>query len=224
MQTLNQARNEKDARYYFVECQLRPNHVSNPSLINAALFVNRESYLPAAYRSIAYADTCLPLSEGRWSLSPFILFRLLNLIVPQPGQKILTIGCGLGYSLALLKALGVQAYGVDENKQFCDQAAAALAENYQIIDHVRCDAHGRGWLEESPFDAIVIEGAIDQVPEVLFEQLRENGQLVAIKRRGERLCQAGVWKKIEGQLSYQPAFDVQAPLLSGFEVSPQFAL
>lgn len=224
VQAINQLRTEKDARYYFVEGQLRPNKVYQQSLINAALLVDREDFVPAPLRSTAYVDACLSLVDGRVMLSPCVLLRLINLFNLTPGQRCLSIGCVTGYALAIFKTLGVQAFGVDENQVFCEQANSLLKERYDVCEHVKWAPHAAGWLENGPYDAILIEGSVQEIPEHLFNQLSQDGKLVSIKWTSSKTGQAGIWSIVEGVVRFSPGFDTHVPILSGFSSSKKFVL
>jgi len=211
-----------DARNMMVDGQLRPNRVSDPTLLAALRKLPRERFLPEALRPMAYGDDDVPLGGGRALLRPLSIARLIQLAEPRRGERALLVGAGAGYGAALLAACGPTVVALEEDERLLALCLKVLPELAPAVTVV----HGplaEGWQAGSPYDLIVIEGAVDQVPASLAAQLKPvGGRLIAVRVAGGHLGHAVVAEASEGGLSAQPVFDCTAPVLPGMRAAPSF--
>ncbi|MEO8558830.1 MAG: protein-L-isoaspartate O-methyltransferase [Rhodospirillales bacterium] len=209
------------ARQNMIDGQLRPNRVTDPRLLAAIAELPREQFLPASLRGVAYIDDDIPLGNGRYLIEPMVLCRLVQAAGVKPTDKVLDIACATGYSTALLARLAGQVTALESDAGLAQQAqghlqAQGIANAKIVIGHL-----ADGCPAEAPYDAIVIGGAVQQVPAAVQGQLAEGGRLVAVFANGNAGT-ARLMQMIGGAVSSRPLFDAGTPGLPGFERSAQF--
>ena len=168
------------ARRNMIEGQLRPNRVTNAQLLAAIGDLPRERFLPEATRSVAYADDDVPLGNGRYLMEPMVLARLIQTLQPRPEDRAMVVASGTGYGAALLARLVHSVVAVEG-----DPALAAAAERISKELGIAGIRQTIGKMEEgcadpAPYDVILIEGAVQLVPQAIFDQLAEGGRLTAV--------------------------------------------
>ncbi|HDR27579.1 protein-L-isoaspartate O-methyltransferase family protein [Rhodovulum sp.] len=208
-------------REAMVDTQVRPSDVTRLPIIEALLAVPREEFVPAGLRGAAYIGENLPLAPGRTVLEARSFAKMLEAVAPGPGDLVLDLGCGLGYSAAVIARMADAVIAVEEDAAMAREAETLLAE--QGVDNVAVEraALAEGAPRHGPYDAIVIEGGIEHLPEAILDQLKEGGRIVAIFVEG-RLGVARIGRKVGGAVSWRFLFNAGAPVLPGFARSPQF--
>ena len=214
-------------RQSMVDSQIRPNDVTDPRVIAAMLQVPRERFVPAARAGLAYLDDDLPVREAgaagpaRYLMEPMILAKLVQALDLSPGDSVLDIGCTTGYSTAVLAQLAGSVCGLEEDAELAADARRNLAQlgvpGAQIVE----GPLAKGAPEAGPFDAILINGAVEIVPEPLLAQLKEGGRLVAVVRKAPP-GRATLHVRSGGAVSARPLFDAAVPPLPGFEAPQGF--
>jgi protein-L-isoaspartate(D-aspartate) O-methyltransferase len=209
------------ARRHMVDGQIRTADVTNPNLIAAMQAVPRELFAPPALASQAYSDGDLSLGQGRALLRPIVLGKLIQGADVRPGDQVLDVGCGTGYSAAVLAHMGVAVVALEEDADLAQRAEAALAAaGASQVTLVRGPLTA-GWPAAAPYDLILLDGAIEVAPDALGRQLKLNGRLATIFGRGPA-AKAMIYRSIEGHLVGRPIFDAAAPPLPGFAAPPAF--
>ncbi|MDI1285001.1 MAG: protein-L-isoaspartate O-methyltransferase [Reyranella sp.] len=211
------------ARRNMVEGQLRPNKVTNAALLTAVGELPRERFLPEALRSVAYADDDVPLGGGRYLMEPMVLARLIQTLQPQPGDRALVVGAGRGYGAALLARL-VKTVTAVESDQGLSAAAAQIGKELALDGvHWVAGSLEQGGPGSAPYDVVLIEGAVRQIPQVILDQMAEGGRLAAIVSGAPgAMGVAQIFVKDGGVTSGRPLFDAGTPLLPGFTPPPRF--
>lgn len=211
------------ARRNMVDGQLRPNRVTNPRLLEVVGELPREQFLPDRLKAVAYADDDVPLGNGRFLMEPMVLARLIQYLQPQEGERGLVVASGRGYGAALLSRLVKSVVAVED-----DPATAAAAEHTFRslgIDNVR-QVVGKlenGAPDSGACDVILIEGAVQQIPQPILDQLAEGGRLCTVLATPSGvLGVAQLTVKEGGVTSSRPLFDTGTPLLPGFAPPPRF--
>ena len=210
------------AREAMVECQVLPGGVRDNKLCRVLKSIPREVYVPEKYKNLAYMDKNIPLTGGREVLNPLVLSMLVELASIQPDDLVLDIGCGLGYSTAVLAALAGTVVALESDPAFVESANTVL-QNQNIDNAVVVEGnHAEGQPKQGPFNVIFIGGMVDEVPHSLLEQLDENGRLVYVSiydnaSRGIIISRHG------DSFSVNAALDVTAPKMLGFEKEEQFS-
>jgi protein-L-isoaspartate(D-aspartate) O-methyltransferase len=142
----------------------------------------------------------------------------LQLAEIQPSDLVLDIGPGTGYSTAIIAKLAESVVSVEENNELCESSGQTLIELGVTNAAVICGEHVKGLANEAPFDVIVINGQVEEIPQTLINQLADGGRLVAVIG-SKNLGRATVIKKQDEKLSTSTGFDASAPLLDGFQTS-----
>lgn len=196
------------ARAAMVENQLRPEGVTDPAVLDAMGSVPREDFLPPETRPLAYVDRAVGIGERRFLPAPAVLGSLLTQMMPVRGQRALVVGAGTGYSAAVLKALGLVVTALESSPEL---AAAARANDIDVVEGP-LDA---GWAAGAPYDQILIDGAIEYIPDTIVEQLAQGGRLgTALADRG--ITRLIVGRKAAGAFGYLSLSDAGVPVLPGF--------
>jgi protein-L-isoaspartate(D-aspartate) O-methyltransferase len=209
------------ARKMMVDSQLRPNKVTDPRLIAAMRSVPREHFLPDALQARAYADEPVLLGGGRAMPEPMVVARMIQLADLQPGEHVLVVGAGTGYSAAVLAAVGAKVTALEDDPALlaiARPALAALAPSVTVV----AGALAQGCPASGPYDCIFIDGAVEELPPAIVAQLRPTGRLVMVRAAGDRVGQAVIGRVSTSGLAFQPAFDCAAPKLPAFRKAPAF--
>ena len=209
------------ARRHMVDGQIRIADVTNPSLIAAMSALPRELFVPQALAPQAYLDGDVPLGDGRALLRPMVLAKLIQGSDLRTGQRVLDVGCGTGYSSAVLAQMGAAVVALEENPDLARRAQSALAAAGAAQITLVTGPLAKGWAPAAPYDLILLNGAIEIVPDDLGRQLNPNGRLAAVLGRGPAM-KAMIYRLVEGKLVGRPIFDAAAPLLPGFVAPPAF--
>ncbi len=214
------------ARKMMIECQLRTNKVENEALLAAMMAVPREVFLPESQKALAYADVSVDLGDGRALLEPMVLARLIQALDIQPTDRVLNVACGTGYSAAVMAQLAAQVVALDSVQAKASAATANLLKAGVGNASVVLSYLAGGFEKNAPYQAILVEGSVDAVPQALFDQLAEGGRLVAVMQvpEGRGLGHACLWTKTAAGLSQTSLFDATVPVLPEFARKPAFAL
>ena len=213
----------KDARANMVDCQLRPNQVTDHDLIEAFLSTPREKFVSSNYAPLAYADRSLMLSSERVMMPPMFLAKVLQECDIKKNDIILDVACGRGYGCAILSKLSSTVVGVENNIKLVNLANKALtelaADNAAVVEG---DIEV-GLPEQGPYDVILIEGGICTVPESYKEQLSLGGRLILFEMTGGRNGHAVLYIKSTTTTSRRILFDAHLPVLPGFAEKTSFS-
>jgi protein-L-isoaspartate(D-aspartate) O-methyltransferase len=209
------------ARRHMVDGQIRTADVTNPNLIAAMEAVPRELFVPPEMASQAYRDGDLSLGHGRALIRPIVLGKLLQGAMVVAADRVLDVGCGTGYSSAVLAHMGAAVIALEEDADLERRAAAALAAAGAGQVKVVSGPLTAGWAQAAPYDLILLDGAVEVTPDALGRQLSPAGRLAAVFGRGPA-AKAMIYRQIEGELVGRPIFDAAAPLLPGFAAPPAF--
>lgn len=215
------------ARRNMVESQVRPNDVTDRDLIAALMDVPRERFVPKAMRKLAYIDEDVPLkdagSEGerRWLMEPMPFARLVQLAEIGPKDLVLDIGCGTGYSTAVLARLAESVVGLESDVELAGRAETRLVDAGVGNAAIVTGDMEQGYPSQGPYDVIILEGSVERIPEEIFKQLRDGGRLVAAVSDGP-IGKATIFRSVAGDISPRVAFDINIQKLPGFEKKPEF--
>jgi protein-L-isoaspartate(D-aspartate) O-methyltransferase len=196
------------SRLAMVESQLRPQGVTDPAVLAAMGSIERERFLPTHTRPLAYVDRAVAIGDARFMAAPSVLGQLLTQMMPQRGQRALVVGAGTGYSAAVLAHIGL---GVVALESSADLAAAAREAGVETISRpLEAGSH-----KQAPYDQILIDGAVEYIPDAIVDQLADGGRL------GTALVDRGITRLIVGRKSgdsfgYLSIADAGVPALPGF--------
>jgi len=168
----------KSIRSKMVEEQLKTRGITSAPVLDAMRNVPRHLFVPEHLHTYAYDDSPLSIGFGQTISQPYIVAYMTEQLDPVPGMKILEIGTGSGYQAAVLAHLGCEVYTVEVVEEHAIQARKTLSElNYDNVKVQHGDGY-MGWLEEAPFDAIIVTAAPEIIPIKLIEQLNEGGKII----------------------------------------------
>ena len=202
------------AREAMVECQLRPQGVTDRAVVEAMGRIERERFLPNHTRPLAYVDRGVAIGDGRFLAAPAVLGQLLTQMAPERGQKALVVGAGTGYSSAVLAAIGLDVVALETS------AALAAAAREQDVDVFEGPLEA-GYVSAAPYDQILIDGAVDFIPQPIIDQLADGGRLgTAIVDRG--ITRLVIGRKAGGAFGYFSIGDAGVPALPGFSRTKEF--
>lgn len=210
-------------RNVMVDTQVRPSDVTKFPIIDAMLTVPREEFVPNAQREAAYCGENLVLDANRVVLDPRSFAKMLDTLVVAPDELVLDVGAGLGYAAAVLARLAEAVVALECDPQMAQDAQEALSAAGADNVVVETGELTVGAAEHAPFDVIIIEGGVQQIPDALVNQLKEGGRMAAIFMNGA-LGEMRVGRKIKGQMQWRLAFSAGAPVLPGFEAEEGFTL
>jgi protein-L-isoaspartate(D-aspartate) O-methyltransferase len=210
------------ARRMMVDGQVRTVDVTNLDLIGAMLAVPRELFMPPGMTAQAYVDSEITIGKSRALLKPMVLAKLIQAAELGAGDHVLDVGCGTGYSAALLSRLAGSVVALEEDAALAHQAQTALAEAGAATVVVATGPLTAGWPAAAPYDLILLDGATEIVPDSLGQQLKPNGRIVGVFGHGPT-GKAMNYSLIEGRLRGRPIFDAAAPVLPGFVAPAVFA-
>ncbi len=209
------------ARHNMVESQIRPNRVTDPYILEAIADLPREAFTPAPLAGVAYVDEAIAIGAGRYMMEPMVLARLLQTATVQEDDVALLVGCGSGYEAAILSHLASTVVALESDAGLAEAASDTMAGlGIDTVAVVEGDL-GQGFARQAPYDVIVINGAVAEIPAVISGQLAEGGRLVAIVGAGA-MGKGTLMTRDNGVLSSRVEFDAGTPMLTGFEPSPSF--
>jgi len=210
-------------RTTMVDTQVRPSDVTKFPIIDAMLAVPREAFVPADRVEAAYVGENLDLGGGRVMLDPRTLAKMLDALALNPADLVLIVGAGHGYTAAVVARMVNAVIALEEDPVMATEAERALAEVGADNAAVLTGPLSEGVTRHAPYDAILIEGAIEVLPEGLAVQLRDGGRIAALFREGNLgVCRVGIAR--EGRIVWRHAFHAGAPVLPGFAATRAFSL
>ncbi|UZK71161.1 protein-L-isoaspartate O-methyltransferase [Sphingomonas sp. S1-29] len=201
------------AREAMVASQLRTSGVSDARIVAAMAEVPREAFLPAEVRSLAYRDTMIALGTDRFQNLPLATGRLLNEARIMAGDRVLLIGATGGYTAAVLAKLAGQVVALESDAALAADARTALAgiANVELVE----GPLNAGWAEGAPYDVIVVDGAVEELPAAIAEQVRPGGRIVSgVVDRGVTRLAAG--ERTQGGFGLFDFADIDCVVLPGF--------
>jgi len=206
--------NYEQMRRAMVDSQLRTTAVNDPRVVAAMGKVARERFVPADKASLAYLDKTLPVAPGRGMPSPMVVGRLLTEARVRDGDRALVVGAGSGYSAAVLAELGASVVALEEDKDLAGKATPGVTRAAGPL--------AKGWAKGAPYDLVLFDGAVEQIPSAIIAQLAEGGRLAApVVENGVTRLSLG--RKADGGFGMMSFADAEAPILPGFAVEKGFS-
>jgi protein-L-isoaspartate(D-aspartate) O-methyltransferase len=214
------------ARNRMVDSQVRPNKVIDPRILDAMRQIPREHFVPPHLTPLAYADEDVPLGGGRYLMEPMVIARLVQAAAVQPGERALVVGAGSGYGAAVLASLGAQVTALEQDAALLALARTVLPAVAASVTLVAGPLTA-GWKAGAPYDIVLIEGAAEEIPPALIEQLKhEGGRIVAVRAFAGSIGHAALGEVVAGPggagLAWQSLFDCATPLLPALRRAPSF--
>jgi protein-L-isoaspartate(D-aspartate) O-methyltransferase len=213
------------ARQKMVDGQVRPSDVTDTRIIDAMLALPREAFVPEKARALAYLDLDLDVSEGgaakRFLIQPAVIAKMLQAAELKAGDNVLVAGCATGYSAALAAKLARQVTATESDPSLAAKAQGILAGLGLENVTVRAAPAGKGDPANAPYDVIVLDGATEVTPDLLYRQLRDGGRLVGVFAM-TRPQRAMIVTRSHADFGNRALFDAAVPVLPGLERAPAF--
>jgi protein-L-isoaspartate(D-aspartate) O-methyltransferase len=215
------------ARTRMIDSQLRTEDVNEPAILAAMGEIPRERFVPEKGAALAYIDRSALIEEAtssgpaRYLMRPAAFGKLIQLAEIGEGDKVLDVGTGTGYSAAVLARIAASVTALECDGGLAGTASALLQEFGAGRARVVEGPLEAGYAAAAPYDVIVLEGAVEFVPQPLFDQLGEGGRLVAVIGAGGSAL-GTLYTKTEGDIGQRPAFNSTARPLPGFERPKSF--
>ena len=208
-------------RQKMIDGQLLPNNVTDNSVVEAISKVNRQVFVPKSRNGVAYLDKNIQISDDRYLMEPMTFAKLLNAGEIKYDDLILDIAPGTGYSSAVLSNLVEAVVAIEEDDTLAKLATENLAsencDNVAVIN----GAHKLGLAKQGPYDLILINGMVDEIPEELLKQLTKNGRLLCILNQ-QGIGRAVLVTYINAVMGVRILFDASAAKLNGFAKTKEF--
>ena len=208
------------ARGKMVDCQVRPSGVTDLRIIDAMLALRREVFVPEGQRALAYLDLDLDVSEEgapkRYLINPMVIARMIQAADIKSTDNVLVVGCATGYTAALAAKLANRVTATESDPALAAKAAGILATLGLGHVTVVTAAAAEGAPDHAPYDVIILEGATEVVPELLYRQLGAEGRLVGVFAMS-RTQRAVIITHSHSDFGDRPLFDASAPVLPGLE-------
>jgi protein-L-isoaspartate(D-aspartate) O-methyltransferase len=210
-------------RVTMVDTQVRPSDVTKFPIIEAMLHVPREEFVPNPLREAAYLGENLAMASRRVLVEPRTLAKMLDALDLRPTDLVLDVGCLMGYSSAVAARIAEAVVGVEAIGELAAEAEATLAAQSRDNIVIVTGPLAQGAPQHGPYDAMMIQGGIEEFPDTLAAQLREGGRVGCLFIEGPLgICRIGI--RQDGRISWRDAFNAAAPVLEGFEKRRDFAL
>lgn len=210
------------ARRLMVDCQLRTFDVNDNAVLDAFDTVPRERFVPPGREAFAYIDQTLRIEaagqEPRCVPAPMVLARMIQALELKPGARVLDVAGGYGYGAAVMARLGAKVTAVES-------VAALAAEARQRLDGAAEVVEApieRGAPDRGPYDAILVNGRVETRPQVLLEQLADEGRLVCVLGP-DRAAKATLFVRAGDAFGSRPLFGASLPVLPAFAAEAGFA-
>ncbi len=222
----------EQAKFNCLHSQLLPLQVLDSAVLEAIYSVPRERFLPDNLAGSAYIDEDIAIGDGRYLMDIGVFSRLVAALSIDDGDVVLDVGCGAGYSTAVIARLAAHVVAVEERRDLASKTRQNLkdigGDGVIAGTEVLTTSLSAGCTLMSPYNAIIIEGGVEVIPAVFFDRLAEGGRMVTVeistRRPGEviGMGEAVMYCKRGGVISRRVLFDASAALLPGFEKKAEF--
>ena len=214
--------NIEQARFNMVEQQIRPWNVLDANVLSLLSVVKREDFVPVAYKAMAFTDMEIPLGQGQCMLAPRVEARLLQDLAVKKHEKVLEIGAGSGYMTALLAHRAQHVVALEINPELAAMARTNLAKAGIHNAEVQLLDGSQGAPAEAPFDAIVLNGSVAEVPPALLAQLKVGGRLIAVVGNEPMMYTTLITRTSDTNFTSSQVWDTVIPRLLNFPEPSQF--
>ena len=211
------------ARRNMVDCQILTNRVTDERVIEVMGELPRETFVPKSRQGIAYVDEALALGEGRYVMEPMIIARLMQELSLKSSDVALSVGCGSGYAVAALAGIVNTVVAVEANTTMAQHASKTLSDleidNVVVVE----GALNEGYAKQAPYDVIFFDGAVNDVPKAILDQLADGGRAAAVVESAGGIGRGRLYLRTGANVSSRDLFDAGTPVLPGFEADAVFS-
>lgn len=206
------------ARENMVECQIRPNKVTDVRILDAFRKIPRELFVLKPLAGVAYTDEEVAVGSGYHLMRPMILARMVQAANIRPTDIVLNIGCRTGYSSAILGALAATVVSTEQNADLVRTAETLLHDLDVCNAAVIFAPLAEGYPKQAPYDVIFVGGALPSVPLALLNQLSDGGRLVTIlaSKKAKGMGVVTVFTRNKNTFHENALFDAATSSMLGF--------
>ena len=205
-----------------IDGQIRPINGISKEVISAFSSVNRSNFVPEDLILRSFTEKNLKLSSDRYLLRPNLIGEIINQVSPKSNESILVLPASTGYSSAIISNLAETVIAVEEEDNFISIAENGMKKsgiNNVVVIKKKINEN---CLDQGPFDAIIIEGAIDYLPDQFLNQLENHGRLFALIKK-EDVTNAMMYIKNGNSINSRFLFSCDAPKLNFFKKKNSFS-
>ena len=218
---MNDYKNCMDLNKKMVEGQIKPLGKISPVVLEAFLSTPRDQFVPSELKNLAYLEKNLELDNDRFLLKPSLIAKIISIAEFELSDTVLIIGSSTGYSSAILSNIAETVISIEEDNALVSfSETAVLNKNIDNVVFLKKELN-EGCSEHGPFNKILIEGAVEEIPKYLFDQLDENGKMIAIISNGD-LSEVREYNKVEENIGSKFLFNCEAPKLKAFNKTDSF--
>lgn len=205
-----------------IDGQLRPSGITDSILIAALKYVPREMYVPAEKSALSYLDDHVEVVPGRYLLAPLVGCKMIAAVDAQPRDRILIVGGTTGYSASILARLSAHVTLVENDATLVRRAGSAISKtgvsNVDVVEGPLTEGHAQG----APYDILLIDGMIEQLPDALVRQVRDGGTIAAVLAERDSAPSVVCGRVADGHVGWTRLLEASAPVLPGFERVHEF--
>ena len=218
---MNDYKNCMDLNKNMVEGQIKPLGNISKQVMDAFLSIPRDQFVPLKLKNFAYLEKNIELGNDRFLLKPSLIAKIISLADFNSSDTVLIIGSSTGYSSAILSNIAETVISIEEDDQLVNFSEnIVLDKKIDNVVFLKKDLN-EGCPEHGPFNKILIEGAVEDIPNYLFDQLDENGKMIAIIANGD-LSEVREYNKVEENIGSKFLFNCEAPKLKAFNKTDSF--
>tara|TARA_Y100000996_G_C22405795_1_gene595058 strand:- start:122 stop:772 length:651 start_codon:yes stop_codon:yes gene_type:complete len=204
-----------------VEGQIKPINGISEELLSVFLSLDREDFMPESMKKMAYVEKNIILENNRIILKPDLVAKIAQSIDLKTNENVLILGSSTGYLTAVLSHLAETVIVIEEDEKLLNNSEDSIKKNnINNVVFIKNDIM-KGYEDQSPFNAIIIEGAVEEVPNNILDQLDEGGRLLAIIQEGE-VCTAKLYINNGHAVSNKKLFNCNLPALNVFKKKNSF--
>ena len=218
---MNDYKNCMDLNKNMVEGQIKPIGNISKQVMDAFLLISRDQFVPSDLKNFAFLEKNIELGNDRFLLKPSLIAKIISLADFNSSDTVLIIGSSTGYSSAILSNIAETVISIEEDDELVSFSETVVSnKKIDNVVFIKKDLN-QGCPEHGPFNKILIEGAIEDIPKYLFEQLDENGKMIAIIANGD-LSEVREYNKVGENISSKFLFNCEAPKLKAFNKTDSF--
>ena len=204
-----------------VDGQIKPLPNISPNILEALYDIDRRDYIPVKLRKFSYIEKNILIGKNRYLPKAAITAKLLSALEIESTETILIVSSTMGYSAALASKIAETVICIEQDTELLNLSEKIAIENSMNNIVFIKNELDKGYPDQGPYSCILIEGAIEEEPKKILDQLTEGGRLVTILNNNEN-GSAIKYSRINGQIISQFLFNMDAPLLDSFKKSKKF--
>ena len=204
-----------------IDGQVKPLSNIEPSILEALYNIDRKDYIPENFRDFSYSEKNVYIGNGRYLPKPAITAKLLSALKVETLETVLIIGSGTGYSAAITSKIAETVICIEEDQDlitFSESIASSNSMNNIVFIKNKLS---KGYIDQGPYSCILIEGGVEEVPNIILDQIAEGGKLVTVIMQNDT-GSAIKYSRKNNQIISQFLFSIEAPLLKSFEKAKKF--